>query len=56
MFGDTIIIIDKAMTGNIYYKEISQGTWYYVIGKILFDYIEDKNVLNFLIYISMLIS
>ena len=56
MFCDAIIITNKVMTGNTYYQWISQSTWDYLIEKATLDCIDDKNVLNFLIYVFMLIS
>ena len=51
MFYDAIISIDKVITGNIYYKRISQITWDYFIEKAVLHCNNDKNVLNFLIYV-----
>ena len=48
---DGIISIDKDITENIYYQRISQSTWDYLIEKATLDCINDKNVLNFLIYV-----
>ena len=56
MSCDAIIICHKAMTGNIYYKGISQGTWDYLIEKALLHCINEKNVLNFLIYVFIISS
>ena len=44
------------MTGNIYYKGISQGTWDYVIGKAIFDCSGEEKVIKFLIFVFMLSS
>ena len=54
MFHDAIISIDKVITGNIYYKRISQNTWDYFIEKAVLYSNSDKIVLNFLIYVFML--
>ena len=51
MFCDAIIIIDKAMTGNVYCKENFLVVWDYFIEKAIYDCIDDKNILNFLIYV-----
>ena len=51
MFCDAIISIDKAMTGNIYCKGNLLVIWDYLIEKIILDFNNDKNVLNYLIYV-----
>ena len=51
MFCDDIIGIHKAMTGNIFYKGNLLVIWVYLIEKAILDCINDKNVLNFLIYV-----
>ena len=51
MFCNDIISIDKAITGNIYYKGNLLGIWDYFIEKAILDCNNDKNVLNFLIYV-----
>ena len=56
MFFDAIISIDKAMTGNIFYKGILLVIWDYLIEKAILDYSDEKKVINFLIYIFMLSS
>ena len=56
MFCDGIISIDKAMKGNIYCKGNLLVIWDYLIEKAILDCINDKNVLNFLIYVFMLSS
>ena len=42
MFCDDIIIIDKAMTGNIYYKGNVLVIWDYLIEKAILDYRDEK--------------
>ena len=44
------------MTGNIYYKGVSQGTWDYVIEKVILDYSDEKNAVNFLTYVFVIRS
>ena len=51
MSCDAIIIIDKVMTENIYYKRNLLVVWDYLIEKATLDCIDDKNVINFLIYV-----
>ena len=54
MFCDAIISIHKAMTGNIYYKGNLLAIWDYLIEKAILDSINDKNVLNYLIYVFII--
>ena len=54
MFCDDIIIIHKAMTGNIYYKGNLLAIWDYLIEKAILDCNNDKKVINFLIYVFMI--
>ena len=54
MFFDAIISIHKVMTGNIYCKGNLLVICDYLIEKAILDCINDKNVLNFLIYAFML--
>ena len=49
MSCDVIISIDKAISGNIYYKGNLLVIWDYFIEKAILDCIHDKNILNFLI-------
>ena len=56
MFCDGIISIDREITVNIYYKGNLLVIWDYLFEKALLDCINDKNVLNFLIYVFMLSS
>ena len=56
MFCDAIISIDKAITGNMYYKRNFLVIWDYLIEKTILDYSDEKNVINILIYVSMLSS
>ena len=51
MFCDAIIGIDKVNTGNIYCKGNLLFIWGYLIEKAILDCIDDKNVINFLIYV-----
>ena len=51
MLYDAIISIHKAITGNIYYKENLLVIWDYLIEKAILQCNNDKNVLNFLIYV-----
>ena len=53
MSCDGIISIDKAITGNIYYKRNVLVILGNVIEKAILDCNNDKNVLNFLIYVSI---
>ena len=54
MFYDGIIIIDEEVTGNIFYKENLLVIWDYLIEKAILDCNNDKNVLNFLIYVFII--
>ena len=56
MFCDAIICIDKAMTGNIFYKGNLLVIWDYLFEKAILDCNNDKNVLNFLIYVFVISS
>ena len=56
VFYDAIISIDKAMTGNIHYKRNVHVIWGNVIEKAVLDCNNDKNVLNFLIYVFVISS
>ena len=56
MFCDAIIGIDKVITGNIYYKRNLLVIWDYLIEKAILDCINDKNVLNILIYVFIISS
>ena len=56
MFYDAIISIDKAISGNIYYKGNLLVIWDYLIEKAILDCNNDKNVLNFLIYVFVISS
>ena len=51
MFYDAIISIDREITGNIYNKRNVLVIWDYLIEKAILDSINDKNVLNYLIYV-----
>ena len=51
MFCVAIIIIHKAMTGNIYYKGNLVVIWDYLIEKATLDYSDEKNVINLLNYV-----
>ena len=51
MFYNAIISIHKAITENIYYKGNLLVIWDYFIEKAILHYNNDKNVLNFLIYV-----
>ena len=51
MFCDAIISIDKAMRGNKHYKRNVHVIWGNVIEKAVLDCNNDKNVLNFFIYV-----
>ena len=51
MFCYAIVSIDLPMSGNIYYKGNLLVIWDYLIEKAIWDCIDDKNVLNFLIYV-----
>ena len=56
MSCDDIIGIDKAMTGNIYYKGNLLVIWDYFIEKAILDCINEKNVINLLIYVFIISS
>ena len=49
MFYNAIISIDKAITGNIYYRGNLLVISEYIIEKAILHCINDKNVPNFLI-------
>ena len=51
MFYDAIISIDREITGNIYSKENLLVIYDYPIEKAILDFNNDKNVLNYLIYV-----
>ena len=51
MSCDAIISIDKAITGNIYYKRNVLVILDYLIEKAILDCNNEKKVLNFLIYV-----
>ena len=51
MFYDAIISIDREITGNIYCKGNLLVTLDYLIEKAILDFNNDKNVLNYLIYV-----
>ena len=51
MFCDAIISIDKSITGNIYCKGNLLVICDYLIEKTILDCINDKNPLNYLIYV-----
>ena len=51
MFCVAIIIIHKAMTGNIYYKGNLLVIWDYLIEKATLDCNNEKNVINLLNYV-----
>ena len=54
MFYDDIISIDEEITGNIYYKGNLLVIWDYLIEKAILDCIDEKKVINFLIYVFMI--
>ena len=51
MFSVAIISIDEEITGNIYCKGNLLVIWDYLFEKAILDCIDEKNVLNFLIYV-----
>ena len=51
MFCYAIISIDKSMTWNIYYKGNLLVICDYLFEKAILDCIDDKKVINFLIYV-----
>ena len=53
MFYDDIICIDEEIIGNIYYKGNLLVIWDYLIENSILDYSDEKNVTNFLIYVSV---
>ena len=54
MFSDDIISIDEEITGNIYITNgFHRVLMIILLKKPILDCINDKNVLNFLIYVFM---